>query len=630
MLAGAVALAAGHLQPLVRLEPYAGGVDSPGSRGGFRRFRDVLTQAEAWDLAQRIENHVAGRVARYRQLGDDCDFLTLAGDWPYRYTCDFGPGPASGIYAVDDLIGRRLEGDPDDSGLSRSRWRWSYVGRLIGGPAASVARAMAALFLQPSSALLWDTYPGGEHYAGYNMEPAAELLFRALPGRGAVVHRSGPGADLTSWHRAVDPVNRSGLVLINSSGMPDYFTISGGTGRPGDLPPGVPTAVAMIHSFSAADPTDAQTIGGRWLSQGAFVYFGSVNEPFLAAFRTPRLVAAVLAAGVPLVAALRQAEFELFGFPWRLVYLGDPLYRLQAAAPAQVRPMLSGAVASRPNDAAENQPRASWLGTWWNSATQLQHPMNDRLPPSQWQAIAPAYADWPVLAISPPVTGPIPSSEHDEATAQAVRLRWCLDWAIADLTTRARGGPLVVGSGSGESARSPNVPPRDWRSVLRQLRRDQLDHGVRPVYDDLLIDALQESGDFEELQTRLARLPPQESSLRVWMALETCAMGQLARLNQQNDPIRGFTRALDLWDNVMRLSWPAASAFPAQFTERVAALALADPRRRLGAWLGRLRRTVQEMTAQPGRFPHAEVVAVELARLEARLGLHRSIMGGSR
>ena len=332
MLAGAVALAAGHLEPLVLLEPYTRASSAQGGPRGSRHFGDVLTLAEAWDFARRVEDRVAALVARYGQLGDDCDFLTLAGDWPYRYANEAEVGPARGVYALDDLIGRRLEGGPDGLGPGRSRRRWAYAGRLLGDPAASVARAMGALFLQPSSALLWDTYGRGDPWSDYTLNGAADLLTRAMPGPGAVVDRAGRQADLSIWHRTVDPVNRFGLVLINSSGGPEYFTIPGGPGRPGDVPRGVPSAVAMIHSFSAADPTNPETIAGRWLAQGAFVYFGSVNEPFLPAFRTPRLVAAMLAAGVPLVAALRQGEFEAFGFPWRLVYLGDPLYRIRAVA----------------------------------------------------------------------------------------------------------------------------------------------------------------------------------------------------------------------------------------------------------------------------------------------------------
>ena len=43
----------------------------------------------------------------------------------------------------------------------------------------------------------------------------------------------------------------------------------------------------MIHSFSAADPPDPSTIAGRWLANGAFLYFGSMNEPFLDAVPDP-------------------------------------------------------------------------------------------------------------------------------------------------------------------------------------------------------------------------------------------------------------------------------------------------------------------------------------------------------
>ena len=153
---------------------------------------------------------------------------------------------------------------------------------------------------------------------------AAADIERIIPGAGAIVHRAGDTADLVGWHRAVDPVNPYKLVLFNSTGGPDSFTIKGGAGRPADLPRGDPSAVAMIHSFSAADPTDYQTIAGRWLGQGAFVYFGAIDEPFLLAFRTPRLVGELMVAGVPFVAALRQGEHELFGRPVRTGLPGRP------------------------------------------------------------------------------------------------------------------------------------------------------------------------------------------------------------------------------------------------------------------------------------------------------------------
>ena len=130
-----------------------------------------------------------------------------------------------------------------------------------------------------------------------------------------------------AWHQVFDPVNRFGWIMVNSSGAPRQFSIPGGSGIPADLPRGRPTAVSIIHSFSAADPLDPSTIAGRWLENGAYVYFGAMNEPYLHAFRCPKLVAELAALEIPLSAVLRQGEYESFGRPWRLVYLGDPLYQ---------------------------------------------------------------------------------------------------------------------------------------------------------------------------------------------------------------------------------------------------------------------------------------------------------------
>ena len=93
-----------------------------------------------------------------------------------------------------------------------------------------------------------------------------------------------------------------------------------------------PAAVVFIHSYSAANPYDASTLAGRWLNQGAFVYYGSVNEPFLTAFRTPQLVADLFLRGVPL-GGRRQANPPR-GFRTTLAaYLrGRPSLRLQGIA----------------------------------------------------------------------------------------------------------------------------------------------------------------------------------------------------------------------------------------------------------------------------------------------------------
>jgi hypothetical protein len=54
-----------------------------------------------------------------------------------------------------------------------------------------------------------------------------------------------------------------------------------------------------------------------------------MNEPYLFAFRPPLLVGDLIARRLPLSVAFRATVEESFGKPWRLVFLGDPLYRLE-------------------------------------------------------------------------------------------------------------------------------------------------------------------------------------------------------------------------------------------------------------------------------------------------------------
>lgn len=304
-LAGAVALAAGRFQPLLRWQTQ-------------RHFDDLLGLVEARALALSLETVIAGQVPKYDQLGDDCDFVTLGGDYPYRYEENAQHN------AFDDLILRSVRGQK----------RWAFSGRLTGDATTSVYRAMCSLFLRPSSALLWNGYSDKDApWAEYAMAtPAARLgqLFE-------VTHKVGDQANLSGWHQTLDPVNRFGLLLINSSGEPTYFNLPNGPGHAADIPESVPSAVLMIHSFSAAIPNDSRSVAGRWLANGAFAFFGSMNEPFLNAFRTPQLVGEFLGENLPLVASVRRSSVEFFGQPWRLVYLGDPLYRIKTPVAATPR-----------------------------------------------------------------------------------------------------------------------------------------------------------------------------------------------------------------------------------------------------------------------------------------------------
>jgi hypothetical protein len=542
MLAGAVALAAGRFQPLVRLEPELGELDDGGG-GRPVRYGDVLTLPQAWRFARHVEARVAIAAPRYDQLGDDCDFLTIAADWPYRYDDRAEASPARGIQCLDDLIGRVLVGGPGAEGLNDSRRRWAFAGRLMGDPAASVARAMGALFLAPDNALLWDTYERGSSHAEYTAGPAVNLLAQGGLVRRSIVHAAGQGANLTGWHRVMEPSNRFGLIWINSTGGRADFSIVGGPGRPADVPGGCPAAVVMIHSHSAEDPADPRTIAGRWLLQGAFVYFGSVNEPYLAAFRKPGLVADLAAEGVPLSAALRQGEAEPLGRPWRLIFLGDPLYRLPATRPHHgLSPSEEGRQPSKIQDPGYKI-----------------YYSRGRLDPEAWRERSPAYAGWPAVEVAATSGGPAPGDAEPLADRW---LEWCRDAAI---------GELVGGTSA------------DWRSALRRFRRERLDPRLRPAYDELFIDALSQAGEWDELHERLSRIPPAECRPRVWAALETAAVFRLARAARDPDRQRGRARAQEIQDQVMRQPWPAGWGFPAQFAARVAAIPAQPSRDRQGA-----------------------------------------------
>ena len=196
------------------------------------------------------------------------------------------------------------------------------------------------------------------------------------------------------------------------------------------------------------------------------------------------------------------------------------------------------------------------------STTRFQRGTRNGSSPSDWRKTAPDDANWPVVEIASPGSKPRlpeqgPGSESDDE-----RFRWCLDASI---------GALVGPASSGRPRPSP-AGADDWLRVLRKIRRDRLTRGLRPFFDDLLIDALEEAGLVDELTTRLATDPADRACARVWQALESSAMARLARLSEQGGKMSGLVMALDLWDEVMRLDWPKSSHFPAHFTERVAAL----------------------------------------------------------
>jgi len=253
---------------------------------------------------------------RFSTLGDQLDFLTIAVPWPDRY--EGSDGNRKSPFALDDLLGR----------LSLTTSRFAFVGRLKNSESESVYQAMCSLFLQPTSAMLFNSYdtkipPWSEYEmtsAAKNLEPFCRVQLFQGPNNGT----------RTAWHRAFRGNSNHELVMVNSSGSPTGFTLQGSRASTQDIPWSAPAAVFYIHSFSAARPEDADTLAGRWLANGAFLYFGAIEEPYLQSFRTPSLLTELLAEGVPVAAAAHKINGEdVFGQPWRLHLIGDPMYRLE-------------------------------------------------------------------------------------------------------------------------------------------------------------------------------------------------------------------------------------------------------------------------------------------------------------
>ncbi|MFM7592712.1 MAG: hypothetical protein ACKO85_13075 [Isosphaeraceae bacterium] len=273
-----------------------------------KNWGDVLSVDDAALRARAAEVIMADIKAKADKMGDDIDFITLMGDLPYRYNTP------QGINCLDDLIGRNIQDEKAQ--------RWAYAGRIRGSLRQQIYMVMCGLFLQPSNALLFNGYgPTDPKSKGYPLATATSRLdsfgFRSELARDGT---------LAAWRKSFFPTNEAGLIFVNSSGEPTAFNLQGSTGTTWDVPWSVPTRIHIIHSFSAADAADPYTIAGRWLANGAYGYFGSVNEPYLQSFRSAGLITDCLMRGLPWAASVRQNPGrEMFGQPWRLMVFGDPL-----------------------------------------------------------------------------------------------------------------------------------------------------------------------------------------------------------------------------------------------------------------------------------------------------------------
>jgi hypothetical protein len=301
----AIALALGHTQLLAFIP-------------AENNFNGAFTDAAASRLAEQIEAACAQTGLPWDALGDTIDAITLCLNTPARVQVD-----SKTIFATTDLIGR-LPASADKLPRRESGPRWAWTSQIAGSEERSAYAAMSALFLQPSSAWLFDGYPDAQPWNNFDATKAEEVIRATVPAWRTDLDDSPRQSERQFKLRASPGVN-AGFIAINTKGSADEFNLEPGRCRPGDLPfLHRPAIVYIVHSFSAAVPGERATVAGRWLERGAYAYLGSVYEPFLQAFvPTPVLTARVLST-YPWAAAVRPDS----GPAWRLACFGDPLITL--------------------------------------------------------------------------------------------------------------------------------------------------------------------------------------------------------------------------------------------------------------------------------------------------------------
>ncbi|MBD1938286.1 hypothetical protein [Microcoleus sp. FACHB-68] len=289
----AVALAADRGQPLVFLED------------NFGQPNDTLSAEQMQRLETSIENTVKQTGYPYKKLGDSIDTITLVRDLGVKYQ---SLKNAKDQLAVTDGLARNKNGE-----------RWAVAGWIAGSPARAVYQAMCAIFLEPKTAMLYNSYQQKGSWLEYEMSLAASELKNIGVKIQAVQQ---PQADLEKWRDLTAREWEFDLVFVNSSGDKASFNVGKGQAVVDDVPKlKFPAAVHFIHSWSATTPDDPETVGGRWLENGAYLYAGSVHEPFLSAFIPPKLMVKRMMRSAPFLLSARQLESP----PWKVTTIGDPL-----------------------------------------------------------------------------------------------------------------------------------------------------------------------------------------------------------------------------------------------------------------------------------------------------------------
>jgi len=287
---------------------------------------ESMSAVDAAGLQAQIIIGLDEARATWRGTGQGIDAVTLAMSLPSRVIIDADHMPQGGVrggafagkageaLALSDLIGR----EPAASAPVFTTTRWAWTGQIGGNAAYASYAAACAVFLTARSGQGFDGYDSGRPWSDYGHG----LALAALAPLKVLAADAKPEGTLAKWGTRFSAGASADVLFVNTSGQSAYFDLLPGRGETDDVPLlNAPLACYFVHSWSCQNPAGRWTIAGRFIEHGAFMYVGSVHEPFLQGFVQPKIVAQQLAMGMPWGAAVRG---EGAG-PWRIACMGDPL-----------------------------------------------------------------------------------------------------------------------------------------------------------------------------------------------------------------------------------------------------------------------------------------------------------------
>ncbi len=300
----ALALGIGRALPIVWVDSLTTPIDHETNRAHATMLSDA---ASSWATSVGVPWDI---------IGDAIDAITICLNDPARVKI-----AEDDTRALTDLVGRHA----DDR-------RWAWAAQIFGNESRSAYMAMCSLFIQPRSAWIFDAYSSDEPWNQWDGSKAAQIIRKTTlsgsPMFPDVKLHDEPTQGLPAWQlsaRTGIGGSKGGLALINTSGNSDFFTLTPGRGRPGDVPPMLsPTLVHFVHSWSALFPSKRETLAGRWIERGAFAYVGAIQEPGLTGFVPTPVFTARMLNTAPLAAAARTVSTD----PGRIAIFGDAMYSI--------------------------------------------------------------------------------------------------------------------------------------------------------------------------------------------------------------------------------------------------------------------------------------------------------------